>query len=236
MATIHEAVPSGAVDEVARIIRESPDMVNAPNQHGTTPLHLAVACAGADMVSLLLAHGADTSAVAKGCGTPLEEAETFLATARESVAATPDTVRECEQILRLLNTVSGTVFIAERFHHRIEKGYRTQDDYELFYCQWCGIKAYAHPASSAWARRACADCLNLNVFGRALKTCAKHGDYAVFLTETGRILGDCSRCHKEAQEAALREEWRRAHKCEICGTKLSIFARMRGDLRCSEHK
>ena len=235
MTEIHKAVQSARVDEVARIIRESPDMVNAPNQHGTTPLHLAVACAGADMVSLLLAHGADTSAVAKGCGTPLELAETFLATARESVAATPDTVRECEQILRLLTTVSGTVFIAERSHHRIEKGHRTRDDYEPFYCQWCGIKAYAHPASPSWPRQACADCFNV-VVGRASKTCAKHGDYAVFLTETGRILGDCSGCHKEVKETALREEWRQAHKCEICGTKLSIFARMRGDLRCSKHQ
>lgn len=107
MSKIHEAVQSGNLGEVARTIQESPNMINAPDESGNTPLHLAVVVNNPEMVSLLLEKGGDRSAVANMVGTPLQTAELFLATARTNPALPPEIMRRMEKIRRLLSTDEG---------------------------------------------------------------------------------------------------------------------------------
>ena len=107
MTKICEAVQSGNLGEVARTIQESPDMINAPDESGNTPLHLAVVVNNPDIVSLLLEKGADRSAVANMVGTPLQAAELFLATARTNTGLPPEMVRRFEEVLRLLSADGG---------------------------------------------------------------------------------------------------------------------------------
>lgn len=61
---MHDAAETGSVEEVVRLIQEDADRVNAPDEAGVTPLHLAVAYNGPDVIEALLTRGADISAKA----------------------------------------------------------------------------------------------------------------------------------------------------------------------------
>lgn len=70
---IHDAVRSGDVLRVKRLLSENPDQVNVP-QDGRTALHMAVYRGQLNMVELLLAHNADLRAKDSYGRTPLHEA------------------------------------------------------------------------------------------------------------------------------------------------------------------
>lgn len=68
---LHEAVGRGDLDGSTRIIRASPDCVDARNSRGRTPLHVAADNGQNDIVKLLISKGADLNAQSHWHFTPL---------------------------------------------------------------------------------------------------------------------------------------------------------------------
>jgi len=70
-ADIHDAVKSGDVEKVRALILTDTNLINAKNNDGWTPLHIAAANGKDDMAEMLLDHGADVNAKDNGGATPL---------------------------------------------------------------------------------------------------------------------------------------------------------------------
>ena len=70
-ATIHEAVKADDVQEVRKIIAANRNMVNAKNELGSTPLHIAATNPAPDMAKLLIEKGAAVNAKDNNGITPL---------------------------------------------------------------------------------------------------------------------------------------------------------------------
>lgn len=70
-ATIHELVRMGDTQEVGRLIAANRSLVNARNELGSTPLHIAAGNPTPDIASLLLDHGAAVNARDNNGATPL---------------------------------------------------------------------------------------------------------------------------------------------------------------------
>ena len=60
--TIYDAAVSGDVSRVDALLKQAPELVNAADPYGFTPLHGAVGEEHVDMVRLLIALGADVNA------------------------------------------------------------------------------------------------------------------------------------------------------------------------------
>jgi len=60
--TLHGAVASGDIDEVKRLLSQGGD-INAKNESGQTPLHLALNSSRMEVAELLVANGADVEAI-----------------------------------------------------------------------------------------------------------------------------------------------------------------------------
>lgn len=63
---IHDAAETEGIEDLARLLQDDPSQVNAPDEEGVTPLHLAVAYQDAEEVDFLLGRGADIHARADG--------------------------------------------------------------------------------------------------------------------------------------------------------------------------
>jgi ankyrin repeat protein len=70
-AEIHELAESGDLESLQVVLRDQPDLVNAKNENGRTPLHLACRGAYPEVVKYLVAHGADVNARDDYQSTPL---------------------------------------------------------------------------------------------------------------------------------------------------------------------
>lgn len=58
----HEAAQWGSVEQMKAAVAAEPTLINAPDENGYTPLHLAAQRGDADLVKVLLQAGADKSA------------------------------------------------------------------------------------------------------------------------------------------------------------------------------
>jgi len=74
--SIHEAVLSGDIDQVRNLIDANDSLVNMANDKGMTPLRLAVYTGNAEMVKVLLDHGANTDHVHPMYGSIINQAFT----------------------------------------------------------------------------------------------------------------------------------------------------------------
>ena len=74
-APIWEAVRFGGLDRVRTLVRENPECVNVRDDEGRTPLHYPDwdTRHGAEIIELLIAHGADTSARDNKGRTPVDQ-------------------------------------------------------------------------------------------------------------------------------------------------------------------
>jgi ankyrin repeat protein len=70
-ADIYEAVKTGDLGAVRRLIGEDPALVNAPDPSGNTPLHYAAGYGQADIARFLIERGALVDARNQGLATPL---------------------------------------------------------------------------------------------------------------------------------------------------------------------
>jgi ankyrin repeat protein len=70
-ATIHEAVRADDAQEVRKMIGANRNMVNAKNELGSTPLHIAATNSTPDMAKLLIEKGAAVNAKDNNGLTPL---------------------------------------------------------------------------------------------------------------------------------------------------------------------
>lgn len=68
---LHSATDRGDLNGIARILRASPDCIDAPNNKGRTPLHVASQIGRNDIVKHLLQNGADVNARSGWKYTPL---------------------------------------------------------------------------------------------------------------------------------------------------------------------
>ncbi len=68
---IHQAAKEGKFDAVKKMLKEDPDLVNAVDSDGLTPLHLAAEHGHRQIVELLLQEGADINAKSGFKRTPL---------------------------------------------------------------------------------------------------------------------------------------------------------------------
>ncbi len=68
---IDQCVISNDVPGVAAILARDPAAVNAPEDHGETPLYLAALNCNSNVAAFLLEHGAKVDAAASDQGTPL---------------------------------------------------------------------------------------------------------------------------------------------------------------------
>jgi len=73
--SIHDAAKIGDVEKVKTLLAENPDLVNAKDQDGWTPLHMAAATGNKGVVALLLANKADINVKNTDGSTPLFIAE-----------------------------------------------------------------------------------------------------------------------------------------------------------------
>ncbi|NIS71741.1 MAG: hypothetical protein GTO12_23250 [Proteobacteria bacterium] len=71
---IHEAVRDGDIDKIKTLADENPEMVNAKDNNGWTPLHHAAALGHGEVIEFLLAKGTETNAKDKDGRTPLHYA------------------------------------------------------------------------------------------------------------------------------------------------------------------
>ena len=71
LANLITAVRSGAAGIVEKLIAEAPDLVNARDQEGSTPLHHAAGFGSTATIKLLLDKGADVNAANRRKSTPL---------------------------------------------------------------------------------------------------------------------------------------------------------------------
>jgi serine/threonine-protein phosphatase 6 regulatory ankyrin repeat subunit B len=74
-APIGDAVRFGGLDRVRALLRENPECVNVRDDAGRTPLHYPNwdTRHGAEIIELLIAHGADTSAGDNDGLTPVDQ-------------------------------------------------------------------------------------------------------------------------------------------------------------------
>lgn len=70
-ATIHEVVRDGDVQAVSKMIASNKNLVNARNELGSTPLHIAAGIPGAEMTKLLIDKGAVVNVKDNRGATPL---------------------------------------------------------------------------------------------------------------------------------------------------------------------
>jgi ankyrin repeat protein len=84
---IHEAAAVGDAARLNSLLTADPALVHAISSDGWTPLHLAAAFGGPEAVALLLAHGAQVEAVARGA---MQNQALHAAIA---LSASPETVR-----------------------------------------------------------------------------------------------------------------------------------------------
>jgi outer membrane lipoprotein-sorting protein/thiol-disulfide isomerase/thioredoxin len=75
VSPIHDAVVLGDVEKVKTLLEGNPDLVNAKDKNGRTPLHLAMNYNQKDIAEVLLANGADVNAKDSHGWTPLYWAE-----------------------------------------------------------------------------------------------------------------------------------------------------------------
>ncbi|MCP4726450.1 MAG: ankyrin repeat domain-containing protein, partial [bacterium] len=68
---IHKTVQENNLDQAGKLLSENPDMVNAKDENGMTPLHLASRNVNNDMIELLISKGADVNAKDNNNVTPL---------------------------------------------------------------------------------------------------------------------------------------------------------------------
>jgi ankyrin repeat protein len=83
---IHEAAAVGDTARLNALLTADPSRANAFSSDGWTPLHLAAAFGGPEAVALLISHGADLHAVAKG---PMQNQPLHAAV---SLSAHPETI------------------------------------------------------------------------------------------------------------------------------------------------
>ncbi len=97
-AQIHVAAASGDVSRIEYILAHSPDMVNATDRDGVSPLHYAAAGGHREAVQALLDKGAEIDAAAFSGTTPLylAAAEGELATVRLLLQKGADVVKTDE--------------------------------------------------------------------------------------------------------------------------------------------
>lgn len=76
---IHTAAEKGDLTAVIKIIEGDPEAVNAQTPGGSTPLHIAVGCKNGEMISFLLASGADANLCTTEGYSPLHWAAFFNA-------------------------------------------------------------------------------------------------------------------------------------------------------------
>jgi ankyrin repeat protein len=74
-APIYDAVKYGGLDRVRALLRENPECVRVRDKDGRTPLHYPYRDTqhGAQIIELLIAHGADTSAEDNEGRTPADQ-------------------------------------------------------------------------------------------------------------------------------------------------------------------
>ena len=84
-APICDAVRYGGLDRVRTLLRENPECVNVRDDEGRTPLHYPDwdTRHGEEIIELLIAHGADTSAKDNAGRTPADQ---MLQNARQDLA------------------------------------------------------------------------------------------------------------------------------------------------------
>jgi ankyrin repeat protein len=84
-APICDAVRYGGLDRVRRLLRENPECVNVRDEEGRTPLHYPDFGTqhGEEIIELLIAHGADTSARDNAGRSPVDQ---MLQNARQDLA------------------------------------------------------------------------------------------------------------------------------------------------------
>ncbi|KAK8843439.1 hypothetical protein IAR55_007096 [Kwoniella newhampshirensis] len=75
LSPIHEAVISNSADDVTRLLTDDKTLINARDEFGYTPLHLAADRGFPELTKLLLQHGADSEAKDEDGQTPLMLAE-----------------------------------------------------------------------------------------------------------------------------------------------------------------
>ena len=72
--SIHDEVAAGNIDEVRAMLDRSPELANATDRLGKTPLFFAVTYGRKDMIDLFVERGADVNAADKTGLTPLHVA------------------------------------------------------------------------------------------------------------------------------------------------------------------
>lgn len=70
-ASIHEVVRTGVTQEVSKMITANRTLVNAKNELGSTPLHIAAGNTAPDVAKLLIDKGANVNAKDNNGSTPL---------------------------------------------------------------------------------------------------------------------------------------------------------------------
>ena len=71
---LHEAVTSGNVKSVVRLIEKQPDLIDSTDKLGWTPLHWAARSGQVEVVRMLIDSGADVNYADEKAGTPLHMA------------------------------------------------------------------------------------------------------------------------------------------------------------------
>lgn len=68
---IHKLVEKGNLKKIKTLLDEQPELVNATDQNGRTPLHLALMSCNAEVCTILTEHGASFDAADFAGNTPI---------------------------------------------------------------------------------------------------------------------------------------------------------------------